>query len=99
MEALRGSRRQTKIDTAVKELLKKLFILPVKVYQWTLSPLIGPTCRYQPTCSHYMIQAIEEWGVGRGIWLGLKRIGRCHPWSTRDPYDPVPPNPKHRRHN
>lgn len=71
-------------------LIKKALILPVRVYQWTLSPLIGRNCRYYPTCSHYMIQAIEEWGPLKGVWLGIRRIGRCHPWSNRDMYDPVP---------
>ena len=71
-------------------LIKKALILPVRVYQWTLSPLIGRNCRYHPTCSHYMIQAIEEWGPLKGVWLGIRRIWRCHPWSHRDMYDPVP---------
>jgi len=69
--------------------VKSIFIFPVKLYQWLLSPLLGARCRYQPTCSHYMIQAIEEWGPIKGIWLGLKRIGRCHPWGGHG-HDPVP---------
>jgi len=71
-------------------MLKKLFILPIRFYQITISPLLGSNCRYTPTCSHYMVQAIEEWGVFKGIWLGLKRIFRCHPWNTSPSYDPVP---------
>ncbi|RMF24421.1 MAG: membrane protein insertion efficiency factor YidD [Bacteroidetes bacterium] len=74
-------------------LLKKLVILPIRAYQVLLSPLLGPTCRYQPTCSHYMVQAIEEWGVIRGLWLGVRRIFRCHPWGGHG-YDPVPRNPR-----
>ena len=70
-------------------IFKSIFIFPVKVYQWFISPLLGPRCRYQPTCSHYMIQAIEEWGPIKGIWLGLKRIGSCHPWGGHG-HDPVP---------
>lgn len=73
----------------VNELLKKLFIFPIRLYQWFLSPLLGSTCRFQPTCSHYMAGAIQEWGIFKGIWLGLKRIGRCHPWGGHG-YDPVP---------
>ncbi len=69
--------------------VKSIFIFPVKLYQWFISPLLGPRCRYQPTCSHYMIQAIEEWGPIKGIWLGLKRIGSCHPWGGHG-HDPVP---------
>ena len=71
------------------KIVKSIFIFPVKVYQWFISPLLGPRCRYQPTCSHYMIQAIEEWGPIKGIWLGLKRIGSCHPWGGHG-HDPVP---------
>ena len=73
----------------MKKFLRTIVILPVKIYQWTISPLLGPSCRYEPTCSHYMIQAIEEWGIFKGIWLGLKRIARCHPWGGHG-YDPVP---------
>ncbi|MBK8347122.1 MAG: membrane protein insertion efficiency factor YidD [Saprospiraceae bacterium] len=69
--------------------LNKLFILPVRAYQIFLSPLLGSNCRYQPTCSQYMIDAIQEWGPLKGIWLGLKRIGRCHPWAGHG-HDPVP---------
>ena len=64
-------------------------ILFVRAYQIVLSPLLGSNCRYQPTCSSYMIGAIEEWGPFKGTWLGLKRIGRCHPWGDHGP-DPVP---------
>ncbi len=74
-------------------MLKKLFILPIRIYQIFLSPMLGPTCRFQPTCSHYMIGAIQEWGIIRGVWLGLKRIGKCHPWGPQGE-DPVPENPK-----
>jgi putative membrane protein insertion efficiency factor len=70
---------------------KYFFILPIRVYQLLLSPLLGPSkCRYAPTCSHYMIQAIEAWGILKGLWLGLKRIGRCHPYSKHPHIDPVP---------
>ncbi len=69
--------------------MKLLFILPVKLYQKVISPILGPTCRYTPTCSHYMIEAINEWGVFKGLYLGFRRIGRCHPWGGMGP-DPVP---------
>lgn len=74
-------------------ILKKILLLPIRFYQLAISPLLGQTCRYQPTCSHYMIRAIEEWGILKGLWLGLRRIGRCHPWGAHG-YDPVPENPK-----
>lgn len=70
-------------------LIRKLFILPIKLYQWFLSPLLGKNCRFHPTCSHYMVEAIEEWGILKGGWMGIKRISRCHPWGGSG-YDPVP---------
>jgi len=71
------------------DILKYLVIGPVRLYQKVLSPLLGPSCRYEPTCSHYMIEAVTEWGIFRGTWLGVKRIFRCHPWAGFGP-DPVP---------
>lgn len=61
----------------------------VRFYQIAISPWLGKSCRYSPTCSQYMIEAIREWGPLKGGWMGLKRIGRCHPWGG-DGYDPVP---------
>ncbi len=52
--------------------------------------MLGPSCRYTPTCSHYMVDAIMEWGIFKGTWMGLKRIGRCHPYSKHEHFDPVP---------
>jgi len=54
-----------------------------------LSPLLGSNCRYQPTCSRYTQEAIQEWGAIKGSWMGLKRIARCHPWGGFG-FDPVP---------
>ncbi|MGK0365163.1 MAG: putative membrane protein insertion efficiency factor [Saprospiraceae bacterium] len=70
-------------------IFQQIIILPIRFYQQIISPIIGPSCRYQPTCSHYMVQAIQEWGVLKGLWLGIKRIGRCHPWGSHG-HDPVP---------
>lgn len=61
----------------------------IRLYQLCLSPLLGPSCRYAPTCSEYAREAIARHGVARGGWLSLKRLLRCHPWS-RGGYDPVP---------
>ncbi len=72
--------------------IKAIFILPIKLYQWFISPLLGANCRFQPTCSRYMIQAIEEWGIFKGLYLGIRRILRCHPWGDFGP-DPVPEKP------
>ena len=69
--------------------MKNLLILPLKFYQKFISPLLGPRCIYNPSCSTYMIQAIERFGIFRGTWLGIKRIGRCHPLNEGGD-DPVP---------
>lgn len=61
----------------------------VRFYQFAISPWMGSNCRYQPTCSSYMIEALKEHGLLKGMWLGTKRIGRCHPWGGHG-YDPVP---------
>jgi len=72
-------------------LLKKILILFVRLYQVTLSPFLGANkCRYQPTCSHYAIEALEIWGPFKGTYLAAKRILRCHPWSKHPIMDPVP---------
>ncbi len=52
----------------------------IHIYQRILSPFLGNACRFEPTCSRYMVGAIEKYGVMRGVWKGLGRIGRCHPW-------------------
>lgn len=72
------------------KLLSHSLVFVVRVYQRLLSPLLGANCRYRPTCSAYMVGAIQTWGPLRGTWLGLKRIGRCHPWGGHG-HDPVPP--------
>ena len=71
------------------KLIKKSLILLVRIYQYILSPLLPRGCRYSPSCSEYTIQAIEEWGALRGIYMGLKRIARCNPWGGCG-YDPIP---------
>jgi putative membrane protein insertion efficiency factor len=65
-------------------------ILLVRIYQLILSPLMPPVCRFQPTCSHYMIESLKVWGPLKGTYLGVKRIMRCHPWGGHG-HDPVPP--------
>jgi putative membrane protein insertion efficiency factor len=65
------------------------FIGLIKLYQWVISPMIGPKCRFTPTCSSYAIQALQKHGLIKGLWLAVKRISRCHPWGGRG-WDPVP---------
>jgi len=77
----------------MREVLIKIAVLPVRFYQLAISPLTGPTCRYTPTCSQYTVDAIREWGILRGWWMGMKRIASCHPWGKHG-HDPVPKNPK-----
>ncbi len=61
----------------------------IRIYQLVFSPLLGPACRYEPTCSHYAAEAIDRHGPLRGSVLALRRIGRCHPLGDSG-YDPVP---------
>jgi putative membrane protein insertion efficiency factor len=70
-------------------ILNYLLILPIKLYQILLSPLIGPSCRFTPTCSNYAIEAINKHGPIKGFWLSIKRISKCHPWGDSG-HDPVP---------
>jgi putative membrane protein insertion efficiency factor len=67
------------------------FVLKVLIrgYQLVISPLLGPRCRFYPSCSQYAIEAIETHGASRGVWLTIKRISRCHPWHEGG-FDPVP---------
>ncbi|NUQ38004.1 MAG: membrane protein insertion efficiency factor YidD [Caldilineales bacterium] len=69
--------------------MKSLALALIRGYQRYLSPLLGSNCIYQPTCSHYMYEAIARHGLRRGAWMGLKRISRCHPFHQGG-YDPVP---------
>ena len=77
-------------------MIARLFLFFIQIYWWTLSPIIGGVCRFQPTCSRYMATAIQRFGAARGTWLGVKRICRCHPFHPGgfDPPPELPPNVK-----
>ncbi|EKW99005.1 membrane protein insertion efficiency factor YidD [Ligilactobacillus saerimneri] len=70
-------------------MIKQCLILPIRVYQRWISPLFPPTCRYTPTCSNYMLQALQKHGPFKGLLMGIARILRCHPF-VRGGIDPVP---------
>ncbi|HEX6119731.1 MAG TPA: membrane protein insertion efficiency factor YidD, partial [Dongiaceae bacterium] len=70
--------------------VRAALIAPIRLYQWTVSPLLGVNCRYAPSCSSYAIEAIALHGVLRGAWFAVRRVLRCHPWGDSG-YDPVPP--------
>lgn len=69
--------------------MKSLLIWPIRLWQVTFSAVMPPSCRFSPSCSAYAITAIERHGPVRGLWLGLRRIARCHPWGGSG-YDDVP---------
>ncbi len=73
----------------MKRLLNALLIGLVRVYQYAISPLKPPSCRYVPTCSQYAVEALRKYGPFKGGWLALKRFLSCHPWGGSG-YDPVP---------
>ena len=76
--------------------MRAVLMALIRGYQWFISPLLGPHCRFYPSCSQYAYEAIARHGIGRGVWLALCRVGRCHPWHPGG-VDPVPePFPKKR---
>lgn len=69
--------------------MSKLLVLLIQAYRYTLSPMLGRSCRFFPSCSEYAIEALQRHGAVRGTWLAVRRITRCHPWHPGG-YDPVP---------
>lgn len=73
----------------MRELVLRPLVWLIKGYQYAVSPMLGNRCRFHPSCSDYAIEALYRHGFFRGIWLAVKRVGRCHPWHPGG-YDPVP---------
>lgn len=80
----------TKMEAGAKTAGVRLALFALDFYKSYLSMLFAGTCRFQPTCSRYAYEAIERFGVARGMWLGTKRLLRCHPLSRKFGHDPVP---------
>lgn len=78
--------------------MRKLLILFLRFYQLALSPYLGSSCRYSPTCSRYAMDALDKYGAAQGSWLAVKRVLRCHPWHAGG-YDPVPEKEVCRQHH
>jgi hypothetical protein len=76
--------------SALTRLVVRLLVLPIRAYQLLVSPLLGPRCRFYPSCSAYAVQALTTHGPLRGSWLAVRRLLRCHPWNPGG-IDPVPP--------
>lgn len=69
--------------------MRKLLLLPIRFYQYAISPMMASHCRHYPTCSQYAVEAISYHGASKGLFLAIKRLLRCHPWAEGG-YDPVP---------
>jgi len=90
MSSQTAESRKEKEERLKSVLLVRAALFALRFYKSYLSILFAGSCRFDPTCSRYAYEAIERFGVTRGIWLGLKRLLRCHPLSGRFGHDPVP---------
>jgi len=82
------------INIFTMELMSKLLILLVRIYQLALSPFLGGCCRFYPSCSEYFIEAVRQWGASKGTFLGVRRLCKCHPFYPGG-FDPVPGKKPH----
>ena len=90
-EKMKGFQKEAnRLESVLPSLAVRIALLALRFYKLYLSFLFAGNCRFDPTCSQYAYQAIEHFGVLRGVWLGLKRLLRCHPLSRKFGYDPVP---------
>jgi putative membrane protein insertion efficiency factor len=69
--------------------MRSIALLLLRAYKKLISPLLPPMCRFEPTCSVYTMEAVEKYGALRGVWLGIRRLARCHPFNPGG-WDPVP---------
>ncbi len=84
----------SELASRIVKIVREMFLIPVKLYRKFVSPLKSmPTCRFEPTCSQYAMDAVREWGIVVGAFLTLRRLIRCNPFSDGG-YDPVPKRPK-----
>ncbi len=74
----------------INQIFKFIFLFLIKIYQYSISPLFGASCRFTPTCSQYGVAAINKYGAAKGGFLTLKRIIKCNPFSGKHGHDPVP---------
>ena len=89
MILVKAKQQVTKALVIVRQLLLTMLVGLVRAYQLAISPFLPSNCRFYPSCSHYSVQALQEYGPLKGSWLSLTRISRCHPWHPGG-VDPVP---------
>ena len=73
----------------LREIPRRIVLLPIRGYQKFISPGLPPSCRFSPSCSQYALEAVSKYGALKGMWLGARRLIRCHPFNPGG-YDPVP---------
>jgi len=77
------------VPMRLRDVPRRIVMLPIRGYQKFISPALPPSCRFSPSCSQYALEAVSKYGALKGIWLGLRRLIRCHPFNPGG-YDPVP---------